>query len=273
MLNYELKDPKYVVIIIHGAREHIHRYDDFANFLYNNNLAVYGIDHEGHGSNMIDNRVEFTDYDSLVNNQVKLIKQVMKQYPNKKVILFGHSLGSVYARLLLIQTDLEFDKVILSGLANPSNVQLKGGQFITKYMNPNKTSKLVHMAMFDMFKLLNNLHHNQGSWLSFNQENAERFEADVLCGGIFTNKAANIFLTNMLEAKAYDLIPKIDHLLISGAQDPVTDFTKSVDAYEKILVKYKINVKNIVYANMKHEVLFEANKDIVYQDILKFIMQ
>ena len=40
---------KAVFQIIHGMREHIDRYDDFATFLANNGILVVGSDHLGHG--------------------------------------------------------------------------------------------------------------------------------------------------------------------------------------------------------------------------------
>ncbi|HLS07687.1 MAG TPA: alpha/beta hydrolase [Lentibacillus sp.] len=41
--------PEVVVQLAHGMVEHIGRYDHFARFLLENNIAVYGNDHRGHG--------------------------------------------------------------------------------------------------------------------------------------------------------------------------------------------------------------------------------
>ena len=40
---------KGIVQISHGMAEHIQRYDDFSNFLCENNYLVVGYDQRGHG--------------------------------------------------------------------------------------------------------------------------------------------------------------------------------------------------------------------------------
>lgn len=269
IIKWEVDNPDYVVQIIHGAREHIMRYNDFAMFLNQNNISVYGHDHPGHGINMLDKKVIFKSQDEVINNINEEYNYIKDKHPNKKIVLFGHSLGSVYARLSLFNN--QYDKVILSGLPLPSDLELKIGINITKNLNPDKTNPLVHFSMFGMFELLNRLKLKPKGWLSYNKENEYNFHNDPLCGGIFTNITSYYFLNDIKKTKEYHKIPNIKHLLITGVDDPVTNFSKSVLTYQEILKKKNIDVSTIIYDNMKHEILNEDDKQKVYQDILKFI--
>ena len=46
------KAPKAILQIIHGMAEYIERYDEFAQFLNDNNILVVGHDHLGHGESV-----------------------------------------------------------------------------------------------------------------------------------------------------------------------------------------------------------------------------
>ncbi|MBQ2301952.1 MAG: alpha/beta hydrolase, partial [Oscillospiraceae bacterium] len=45
-------EPKAVLQIVHGIAEYVHRYNDFAEFLAENGIAVVGEDHLGHGKSV-----------------------------------------------------------------------------------------------------------------------------------------------------------------------------------------------------------------------------
>ena len=46
---WEVENPKAIIQIVHGMSEHAARYDDFAQFLNSNGIAVFAEDHRGHG--------------------------------------------------------------------------------------------------------------------------------------------------------------------------------------------------------------------------------
>lgn len=61
-------------------------------------------------------------------------------------------------------------------------------------------------------------------------------------------------------------------MLLSGKDDPVGRYGKGVKKLEKVYRKFGINnVKTILYHQMRHEILKEENKQIIYDDIIKFM--
>ena len=63
-------------------------------------------------------------------------------------------------------------------------------------------------------------------------------------------------------------------LLIAGGQDPVGNYGKGVkkvyDSYKKAGIQ---DVSMKLYPDDRHELLNELNKDIVYQNVLKWLTQ
>ncbi|MCR4911153.1 MAG: lysophospholipase [Bacilli bacterium] len=61
--------------------------------------------------------------------------------------------------------------------------------------------------------------------------------------------------------------------IISGEEDPVTNYGKSVAILEKMYHKYGVkSVQTKVYTHMRHEILNELEKEKVFEDISKFFL-
>ena len=62
-------------------------------------------------------------------------------------------------------------------------------------------------------------------------------------------------------------------LIVSGAEDPIGGYSKRVMKLDKMYKKLGLNdVNTIIYPNMRHEILNEINKEVVYNDILNFLV-
>ena len=114
--------PVGVFQIAHGMAEHIERYDDFARFLAANGFVVCGNDHLGHGKsvNSDEDYGYFDEYNGdkrLVDDMHILTKIMKKKYPNLPYFLFGHSMGSLCARVYTAHFGYELNGVIYCGTA------------------------------------------------------------------------------------------------------------------------------------------------------------
>ncbi len=198
---------------------------------------------------------------------------IKSENPDVDIVLFGHSLGSVFARIVLMHNHGLYTKAILSGLPLQSKLLINVGSFVIKPLAPNKTNFLVHLSMFGMFEAVNRMHFKSPGWLSYNEDNQRAFDQDKLCGGNFTNHASYITLQAVKEVHEMERLDAIPYLLISGSDDPVTEYTKTVKQFERVMTKRGIDVTNIIYPKMKHEVLLEKNRQIVFDDVLNYLQQ
>ncbi|MGN1418111.1 MAG: alpha/beta fold hydrolase, partial [Acutalibacteraceae bacterium] len=112
--------PKALFQIAHGVSEHIERYDDFARFLASNGFVVFGNDHLGHGqsANSIEELGFFAEEDGdlrLVDDMHILSIIMKKRFPELPLVLFGHSMGSLCARVYASSFPNELSALILCG--------------------------------------------------------------------------------------------------------------------------------------------------------------
>jgi alpha-beta hydrolase superfamily lysophospholipase len=71
---------------------------------------------------------------------------------------------------------------------------------------------------------------------------------------------------------AYRVPKDLEIMVISGANDPVGMNGKGVLAVADSLVVAGIEPTTILYPGMRHEILNETENQLVYNDVLKFLL-
>ena len=255
--------------------EHKEYYYDFMEYLAKNGYACIINDHRGHGrsiKNISDLGYlyeESSDY--LVEDLHQITMYLKNKFPNKELVLFGHSMGSLIVRKYLKKYDFEINKLIVCG--SPSiNKMSKIGLILSKTVKLLKGER--YRSNFLNKLALSNDETN--SWISDNKEYIDKYNNDKLCGYIFTTNGF-INLTNLM----IDVYSKRDWKLknkklpiffIAGRNDSVI---KSEKLWHKSISFLKdVGYKNITYKlydDMKHAILFEKNNANVLKDIIDFI--
>ena len=267
-------NPKAIVVLSHGMAEHVERYDDFATYLNNYGYSVYGIHQIGHGLAIKDVKGHFDkgDFFKCASNLYNLIEKVKKENPNKKVYLFGHSMGSFISQYY-ISSYRNIDGVILCG-SNAPGAMYKLSKFAANALfpfanNKNKGYFLNKMA-FGSFNKHFKPNRSEFDWLSRDKKEVDKYIKDDLCGYVCTIGFFKEFLSGLSSLKQIqNSIPlALPIFIISGDNDPVGNMGKGVS---KLYNQYKlINVKDLkikLYPGARHELLNETNKEEVKLDI------
>lgn len=95
-------EPKAVVLMVHGVLEHSGRYAHVADFLTQHGYAFHAYDHRGHGKSEGE-RAFFESPQQPVEDLRRVFLAVRAQYPDKKIFIYGHSMGSLISTLYLTQ--------------------------------------------------------------------------------------------------------------------------------------------------------------------------
>ena len=277
--------PKGIVLIIHGMAEHRKRYDEFARFLSDNDLVCVTYDQIGHGETATDKNElgyfgEKEGFDSLVHYSYKLAIEAKNEFKDIPLIVLGHSMGSIVARLLLQKYPDVMDCLILSGppyYQDFAKVGLMIANIICKVQGNKNTSKILKNLIGNYDKA-DKSYKVKNEWLSYNLENVEKYNNDELCGFTFTNKGYHDLLTGLIQM--HDVSKYVQEnnqkpiLVFAGCDDPVigkeTGINISVSdlknaGYENIEVK--------LYENTRHEALLDNKKEEVSKDILTWIIK
>ncbi len=109
-------EPRGVVVIMHGLKDHSDRYARFASKLAARGYAVYAFDLRGHGRSA-GPRVaprQWTDY---VDDLDRFLTEVSRREPGKPIFLFGHSMGGAIAARTAEIHQPRLAGLVLSGAA------------------------------------------------------------------------------------------------------------------------------------------------------------
>ena len=112
--DWHVKDPKAVVIIIHGLGEHCDRYTNMALFYNKNKIGFVGYDRRGHGQSE-GKRGHTISYESYLDEVERLIKETENRYPGKPIFLYGHSMGGNISLNYVIKRNPKIAGLIVSG--------------------------------------------------------------------------------------------------------------------------------------------------------------
>jgi len=277
------EEERAVVLLAHGMAEHGARYNEFAEFLNSQGLTVYAPDHRGHGKTAeSDDEYGFfatkNGWSRVTDDLKELLNMIRQEHSKQKVFLFGHSMGSLLLRTLIIRYPKEYDGVILSGTAGNPGFIGKIGWFIA-YMQvlikgPKGRAPLMDKLSFGNFNSAFNDAKTDFDWLTRDVEIVQKYIEDPRCGGVFTTS----FYKDLIEATFFINKPsqidkmnkKTPILFISGSEDPVGG-ENAIPDIASIFREKGINTDYKLYDSGRHEILNELNKEDVYRDVITWI--
>ncbi len=272
-----------VAQISHGMSEYAGRYERFARALTNAGFIVYANDHRGHGRTAKNYRdLGYAGEDGfnwIIKNMHQLTLFIKNEYPELPIFLFGHSLGAFLVQYYLSCYNDEVSGIILSGVANNPGIILKYAMLLAKKeLHKDPLTRCYHLGKltFGHYNKTIKASRTDFDWLSRDETEVNQYIDSSYCGFVPTAQFFYDFF-NAVELyynkEAFKKIPKtIPILFVSGANDPVGDFTKGVikliDLYKKIGLT-RITCK--FYPQARHEILNELNRNEVTNDILEWL--
>ena len=241
--------PKASIVLVHGMGEHIMRYDHWAEKFVNRGYAVTGMDHRGHGRSE-GKRGHIPSYESLLQDVDLLISKNLEFFPDKSVILYGHSLGG---------------NIVLNHALTRKNIfrYIVTSPWLRLSFKPPS----IKLALAKVMKrILPGLLQSSGlniGYISHDPEVIKAYEIDPL---VHDRISVRMFLSVYIQGEwAIANAGKLDKpvLLMHGGDDKIT----SVDASFKFAERAGTNVKFKIWEGLYHELHNEKNKDEVFEYI------
>ena len=186
---WESEKPEGVVVIATGMEEASYRYDDFAKFLNKNGFNVYCIDHYGQGESVVDESQLGIVPRSFFSKCVRVLDDVAKKYAikDKPLIILGHSMGSFMVQDFIQRYNKRPTKAVIMGTNGPNAKVLFSmgyplARLVAKLRGENRKAKfLAGMAVGAYSKSVKD-RKTPLDWLSYNEENVQKYIADPKCG-------------------------------------------------------------------------------------------
>ncbi|MBC6613180.1 alpha/beta fold hydrolase [Hymenobacter sp. BT507] len=273
------------LLLLHGMAEHHQRYAAFAQYLTTHGVAVLAYDQLGHGRTAPTNAERgFFQLDHpverLIQDAQHMAAMLARLFPAVPHFVLGHSMGSFVVRCLLQQAGSCFQGAILMGTAAavPGASLMRALLSVLNQLVPRHRSKLLNA----LFGWVNNRAFKEPApndslkWLSANQQNQVAYLQDPLCGIPFTNNGFYTLLYLMKQATegpwTSGIPAALPVLLVSGEDDPVGQFGQGIRRVAQQLRQAGFTqVQQVLYPGLRHEILQEASKQQVYDDVATWL--
>ena len=292
VVRFEPADPlavKGIVQIVHGKNEHKGRYEELMRMLAENGYITVANDHRGNGESVIDAKDRGYFYNGGADALVRDLHEITletKEYANDlcgridlPFTMLGHSMGSLAARCYIRKYDYELDKLCLLGSPSEPTILWTGMAFLRVlklFKGKRAASKAADIfIMYLPYGLKYRKEHLKNSWTCTDRDAVIEQNNDPLCRYSLSISGYEEMLKMVKLTYKCGYTPKNRALQIrffSGADDPCAGSRQKLAAAAQKLIKlgYK-DTRFKMYKNMRHNILHEKNKELVFSDILKFI--
>jgi len=276
---------KGVILMLHGMAEHGARYDWMASMMNEKGYGFYLADLPGHGNSIGQDRPlahidGFKGWKEMCMITSKLIEHIEQEHKGTGLILYGHSMGSLLARLFILYNPASPNKIILTGTPYQDSLTLKMSLVLVKFLSLFYGPYKIHKGFNRIFSTtLSGKFKNDPpfSWLSTDSKLVEKYVNDPKCGfdcslGFFEGLIkANLELIR-IENKALPWQKK-HFFLVSGAEDPVTHYGKSLQQVSgRYAKKNALSIETWKVDHARHEVHNEPEwKDELVKRIIDWL--
>ena len=285
---YEIYEPdgevRAVVQVSHGMCEYVGRYAGYAEHLCSLGIVLAGNDHPGHGNSAESDAdlgyfaksggVELT-----VGALCRMSDILSERYPEKPLILLGHSMGSFLARLYLSSHSENLAAAIIMGTGGPEAPTGAGialANLIALFRGDRHRSKLLKSIASSGYLKRCGKNADKSDWLSRDAELVRKYNADKFCNYTFTVSGYRDLFTMLRDVSTEEWAKSVPTdlpiLLISGEDDPVGAYGKGVAAVAGALTHAGARkLTTVLIPGARHEVLNETDKEETYAVIDKWM--
>lgn len=272
-----------VLQLSHGMCEYIRRYEPMAAWYAERGIALAGNDHLGHGGSAApDERGHYGEKNGaehLLKDLHTMNGLLHERFPTLPIILYGHSMGSFYARWYAEKWPDTIRALILSGTCGPSAVNAVGAKIaaaVAALHGDRYVSPLLVKLNFGKYCTRIKDPASPNAWLTRVPEIVAAYDADPLCSFDFTAGSYREMLrviSHVNSKRWAAAFPKaLPVLFVSGDADPVGDYGAGVRAAWALLGDAGVSDLSCqIWPDARHELHNESNREGVFDYILTWL--
>lgn len=278
------KQPKAILQIFHGMGEHKGRYQPFMEFMSANGYACYAHDHRKHGESVtVENGYGLFEsldrWDEVLDDCYLVTRKILKDFPGTKIIILGHSMGSIIARAYIARNALIPSASIIMGTLPPFGVgKTLVPRFLARVINlftgKHKRSTFLANVLNKPLIAAFEEPRTKFDWLTRDESIVDAYIEDPMCGYAYTATFYGEFIKALGQVNKSDLIIRTKDnpiLFISGDHDPVGENGAGVKAiYDLYNAHGFLSITLKLVEEARHEVLNETNKKDTFDYLLQW---
>lgn len=248
------KEPAAVILYVHGLGSHGGRMDHWAERFTARGLAFHTYDQRGHGKS--DGKRGHPKHISVLIRDVStMVQSLRSRYPEKPVILYGHSLGGVVAINYVISTTFTADALIASS------------PWLKLVNSPSKTELMLYQPLISLVPGLTVGNRLDPKDISSDPEEVKKYTDDPLVH----DKISLGLVKSVFEAgnTALRNVYKINcpFLIMHGTGDRITSARTS----EEYVMNTSDRTQQTLFKGACHELHHETVRDEVFETIMEWL--
>jgi len=280
-----LGEARAVVHITHGMAEHSKRYSRFALELTAAGFAVFAHDMRGHGRTIAGDAPQgvFAKSDGLnkvLEDQNEIINLIKERLPNRPVICFGHSLGSIINLNFALKYPNQVNALACWNSGIETGLLPKASRIILAieglFRNQNLPSLIAWKLSFEAWNSKFKPNRTKSDWLSRDENEVDLYVNDPYCGFEVSISMWRDVLDGVFYAGNKINIQKLPKELpvhiVGGAEDPCTQNGSDM---KKLAIKLQnsglSDVTCMILEGTRHESLNEINRDQTTKQFIKWL--
>ena len=242
------------VLILHGIGEHCGRYAHLARFFNRLGFSVRTYDHRGHGQSG-GRRGDVPDSQRILHD-AQAVLQEFRSHLGSDPLLFGHSMGGLFAARLATGNLVKIRALILSSPA-----------LAIRMNRAQQLLAAVALRLFPGVPVPNGLHTR---YLSHDAEVVRAYENDRLVHGGISARLLHCMLDAMQDSHAQAASLTIPVLLQFAGDDHLVDPAGSL-RFASQLPASLLTMHQ--YAGLYHEIYNELDASTVFDDLRSWLEQ
>jgi len=242
-----------IIVLIHGLGEHLGRYERWAKRFNPYNYAVCMLDLPGHG--LSDGKRGHVKNVNIIYDLIdNFIEKVREDFPNKPIILYGHSMGGNIVGNYVLHRSAAIKALILSS------------PWLRLAIKPNFFKFQLGKLMFKIYPKFSDRTNLNPDFISRLPEEVDLYKHDKLVHGSITPA---LFLPLFFNGMA--LIKKAKKmycptLIFHGSGDKLTSHAASLE-----FSKQNEKIDFVSYENGYHELHHDICQDELFENILDWL--
>jgi alpha-beta hydrolase superfamily lysophospholipase len=249
------EEPRAVLIVVHGLRDHSSRYGELAVHLVGQGFAVHAFDLGGHAHSE-GVRVHIDSFDEYLSDLGLFLERVREREPGKPVYLFGHSMGGAIVTLFTLEKKPDIQGLVLSAPAMKPGADVSGALIATTKVLGGVLPNLKVLEL-------------DPKQFSRDPEVVKDNETDPLVfqqGGPARTASRLLAALNTLSERMEEVTTPV--LVLHGTADTVTD----PEGSKALVERARSTDKSLkLYEGLFHDLVHEPEKARVIADVVQWL--
>lgn len=274
--------PRAIIQFAHGMRGCKERFLPMFEYMAENGFLCVANDHRGHGASVLSpddlGYMYAGGFRALVSDMKDVTDWVRSAFPDTPVFLIAHSMGSLAARIYAYEYGSALSGLFVVGSPSYNPLSFFGRIFIGLLCRVGGGRLRLSLVQRLMSGRYNRNFKSEGpeAWTCSDPRRRREFAENPLCNYDFTANACHNLLCMMRETyssgKSAPQNPSLPVFFLSGKDDPcMIDYDSFLRAIGHMKNHGYKSVESRIYPAMRHEILNEKDRLLVWRDILDII--